>query len=171
MFVESRKNQPRKWKIGGEIERQAGNSGNLKINQKEIFLEWDSNQLLNSVDRQGKDQELRPLVTLKRKFSEAWWRWNPEWNGFKIEKGETSRRIQTTIVKSFSLRERKVKTTREGSRDITDAYKHNICTQGLLLREALGVLYGKGRGTLTLDGLHFILLLLSKWSCTWELNV
>ena len=112
------KNQPRRWKIGDETEQQARDSGNLKINQKEIFLEGDSNQLLNSVDRQGKDQELRPLVTLKRKFSEAWWRWNPEWNGFKIEKGETSRRTQTTLVKSFSLRESKVKTIREGSRDM-----------------------------------------------------
>lgn len=74
MFVESRKNQPRRWKIGGETERQAGDSGNLKINQKEMFLRGDSNQLLNSVDRQGKDQELRPLMTLKRQFSEAWWR-------------------------------------------------------------------------------------------------
>lgn len=51
MFVESRKNQPRRWKIGGETEGQTGNSGNLKINQKGIFLGGDSNQLLNSVDR------------------------------------------------------------------------------------------------------------------------
>ena len=33
-----------------------------------------------------------------------------------------------------------------------------------VLRAALDVLYGKGKGTLTLDGVHFILLLFSKQS-------
>lgn len=54
MFVEVRKNQPRVWRIGSEKEGQAGDGDNLEINQKKIVLGGDSNQLLNSVDRQGK---------------------------------------------------------------------------------------------------------------------